>query len=143
LDDIRKIWGHMLRYGATTTWEKCDLTVGDHPDENKAADSRCHGWSAGPAWLLPACVLGVQPKTPGFAAVEIQPQLGDLQWAEGTIPTPKGFIRVRWESSPTLHGTVTLPEGMTGEVKLPGQTIPLKPGTNPIQSPSPAGRGPG
>lgn len=132
LDDMRKVYGHMLGFGATTTWEKCDLTVGDHPNETEAAGSRCHGWSAGPAYLLPAHVLGVQPAAPGFAAVVIDPQLGGLQWAEGVVPTPKGLIRLRWDGGPSLSGSVTLPDGMTGEVKLPGRKIPLKPGMNRI-----------
>ena len=124
----------MLEFGATTTWEKCDLTVGDHPNETEAAGSRCHGWSAGPAYLLPAHVLGVQPATPGFASVAIAPNLCDLQWAEGTVPTPKGLIRLRWERGPALSGTVTLPEGMSGEAKLPGRNIALKPGVNQIKA---------
>ncbi|MEI8373868.1 MAG: family 78 glycoside hydrolase catalytic domain [Planctomycetota bacterium] len=134
LNDIRKIYGHMLRFGATTTWEKCDLTVEDHPDENDVAESRCHGWSAGPANLFPAHILGVQPKEPGFASVQIEPQLGDLQWAEGTIPTPKGLIKVRWEAGTALTGTVTLPDNMTGEVKVGDRIISLKPGLNVIKA---------
>ncbi|MEI6653129.1 MAG: family 78 glycoside hydrolase catalytic domain [Verrucomicrobiota bacterium] len=134
LNDIRKIYGHMLSFGATTTWEKCDLTVGDHPNETDAAGSRCHGWSAGPAYLLPAHVLGVQPAEPGFASVVVEPKLGDLQWAEGVVPTPKGLIHLRWERGSALTGSVTLPAGMTGEVKLPGRKIPLKPGENRIKA---------
>ncbi len=132
LNDMRKVYGHMLSFGATTTWEKCDLTVGDHPNETDAAGSRCHGWSAGPAYLLPAHVLGVQAAEPGFAAVMIQPRLGDLKWAEGVVPTPKGLIRLRWDRDPAMSGTVTLPAGMTGEVQLPGRKIALKAGVNRI-----------
>ena len=134
LNDMRKVYGHMLEFGATTTWEKCDLTVGDHPNETEAAGSRCHGWSAGPAYLLPAHVLGVQPAQPGFASVVIEPNLCDLQWAQGVVPTPKGLIRLRWESAPALHGSVTLPEGVSGVVKLPGRNIALKPGENQIKA---------
>lgn len=134
LDDIRKVYGHMLQFGATTTWEKCDLAVGDHPNETEAAGSRCHGWSAGPAYLLPAHVLGVQPAEPGFASVRIEPSLGDLQWAEGVVPTPRGLIRLRWERGAAISGTVTLPEGMAGEVRLGGRSIPVKPGRNVIKA---------
>ena len=134
LNDIRKVYGHMLSFGATSTWEKCDLTVGDHPNETDAAGSRCHGWSAGPAYLLPAHVLGVQPAEPGFASVVIEPQLGDLKWAEGTVPTPKGLIRLRWDRGPAMTGSVTLPAGMHGEVKLAGRKIALKPGENSIKA---------
>ena len=73
--------------------------------------------------MFPAHVLGVQPKEPGFASVQVEPQLGDLKWAEGTIPTPRGLIRVRWEGGADLSGTVTLPGNMTGEVKVGDRTI--------------------
>jgi hypothetical protein len=42
-------------------------------------------------------VLGVQPAEPGFASIRFSPCLGDLDWAEGMIPTPLGEIRVRLE----------------------------------------------
>ena len=56
--------------------------------------SLCHGWSAGPAAWLQQYILGDRPATPGFAVVNFQPDLGDLQWAEGEIPTPYGMITV-------------------------------------------------
>jgi len=83
---------------------------------------------------LPAHVLGVQPAEPGFASVLIEPQLCDLQWAEGVVPTPKGLIRLRWEREPNLHGTVTLPDSMSGEVRMAGKTVALKPGENVIKA---------
>lgn len=59
--------------------------------------SLCHGWAAGPTAWLGQHVLGVTPLKPGFAEVRVQPVLADLEWAEGTFPTPKGNIHVRAE----------------------------------------------
>jgi len=57
----------------------------------------CHGGSAAPVALLPRYVLGVRPLEPNWSAVSIVPHTGDLEWAEGTVPTPHGEIRVRWD----------------------------------------------
>jgi len=50
-----------------------------------------------PAWSFATEVLGVTPTKPGFAEFTIRPRLGDLEWAEGVVPSPKGDIPVRVE----------------------------------------------
>jgi alpha-L-rhamnosidase len=54
---------------------------------------------------------------PGFARVRIAPQLGDLKWAEGTYPTPRGPIHVRHERRPdgTIATKVEAPAGVQVE----------------------------
>ena len=42
-------------------------------------------------------VLGVQVVEPGCRVVRITPHLGDLEWVEGTFPTPYGQIVIRHE----------------------------------------------
>ncbi|MEX1048058.1 MAG: family 78 glycoside hydrolase catalytic domain [Akkermansiaceae bacterium] len=113
LPGIRRLWGTMLDRGATTAWE---MFEGAHRP-GLPTRSWCHGWSAGPAWLLPAYVLGVRPAAPGWRRVHIRPQLGDLQWAEGKIPTPLGIIRIRCERQPDGEVKVTkeLPNGVEAE----------------------------
>ena len=32
--------------------------------------------------------------TPGCRTLKIEPHLGDLEWVEGTFPTPKGDVRI-------------------------------------------------
>lgn len=90
---IARHWGQMLDRGATTAWE---MFEGRHRP-GLPTRSWCHGWSAGPAWILPAFVLGVRPTAPGWREVTISPQPGHLLWAEGVVPTPHGDISVRWE----------------------------------------------
>mgnify|MGYP002355947976 FL=1 len=76
--------------------------------------SLCHGWASGPTAWLSQHVLGIQPLEPGFARVRIAPQLGNLQWAEGTYPTPQGLIRVRHERRPegTIASRIAAPDGV-------------------------------
>jgi hypothetical protein len=136
LAEIRRYWGHMLRYDATSCWDVCDTKCDGIARPDTHAMSHCHGWSAGPAYLLPTYVLGVQPVEPGFSRVRVTPQLGDLQWAEGVVPTPHGDIIVRWDNAETLYGTITLPPGIEGEVALPAPNgtcvVPLQTGENRI-----------
>lgn len=77
------------------------------------AASRCHGWSASPAFDLTTYVLGVRPAAPGYAAAIVDPYLGPLERAAGRVPTPRGWISV------TVEGTdveVAAPDDMPVEV---------------------------
>jgi hypothetical protein len=59
--------------------------------------SLCHGWSAGPtAWIMEH-ILGLKPLVPGFKFARFSPNLCDLNWARGKIPTPYGVIEVEVE----------------------------------------------
>jgi hypothetical protein len=53
-----------------------------------------HGWSSTPTRDLVQRVLGITPAEPGFTVASIDPQLGYLEWARGTAPTPAGPITV-------------------------------------------------
>jgi alpha-L-rhamnosidase len=135
LDFIRTYWGAMLDLGATTFWE--DFNLDWIPNAARIDElvppgkkdihgdfgaycyegfrhSLCHGWASGPTAWLSQHVLGVQPLEPGFKRVRIAPQLGNLQWAEGTYPTPFGPIRVRHERNPdgTIASEIATPEGV-------------------------------
>jgi len=129
LDFIRGYWGAMLARGATTWWEVFDprdaptaeVPLGG-PDWHGGmgyGTSLSHGWGSGPTDWLSHYVLGVWPSSPGFSTAEIVPHLGDLGWAQGTVPTPRGLIRVRHErGSNGLRSWVRLPQGITARVGL-------------------------
>jgi alpha-L-rhamnosidase len=104
LDWIRRDWGQVVDAGLTTCPEgipedfACLFHHEPEAGKGKPNDqfmwSMCHGWSAGPAYLLSAYVLGVRPAAPGFASHTDEPRLGNLAWAEGVVPTPRGDLRV-------------------------------------------------
>ncbi len=77
--------------------------------------SFCHGWGAGPVAQLPQYVLGVKPLAPGWKEIEIAPQPGALQWAEGTIPTPLGAISVSWK---TVDGKMKLSYKVPEQIRV-------------------------
>jgi alpha-L-rhamnosidase len=117
LNSIRAQWGGMLDRGSLTTWE---VFPGLEVLDGWWSRSWCHAWSALPAYLMQAFVLGVRPLEPGFKKALIAPQLADLTWAEGKVPTPHGPIAVRVERAGAgLLVQVTLPEGAAAEVRLP------------------------
>jgi len=116
IDNIRQYWGGMLDMGATTFWEDFDLDwtvnaagIDDLVPEGKKdihADfgaycyknlrhSLCHGWASGPTSWLTTHVLGVQVVEPGCKQLRIEPHLGDLQWVEGSFPTPYGVVAIK------------------------------------------------
>ena len=113
---ISDYWGSMLDLGATTFWEHLNYsdtkkagrideivpagTYDIHGDGGEYCyvglrQSLCHGWAAGPTPWLQRYVLGVKPVEPGCKTVEVKPHLGDLAYAEGTVPTPYGPLSVK------------------------------------------------
>ena len=79
-----------------------------------------HGWCSTPLVQMSARVLGVTPSAPGFKTISIRPELCDLKWAKGKVPTPQGDVAVSW----TLGGgkldlDLTVPNGAEGDVTLP------------------------
>jgi hypothetical protein len=70
--------------------ERCDTSL----TETWYGGTISHGWSATPTRDLVQRVLGVVPAEPGFAAARVEPALGDLDWAEGAVPTPAGLLHV-------------------------------------------------
>jgi hypothetical protein len=98
-------WHNMLAKGATITWEAWDQDFKPNQDWN-------HAWGAAPANIVARFVLGVRPVEAGYGAVSIEPCLGGLDWAEGTVPTIRGPIQVRaWKGS---NGEVL------SQIRLPG-----------------------
>jgi len=105
-------WRHMVESGTTITWEAWDLKYKPNQDWN-------HAWGAAPANLLPRFVLGAQPLSPGWRRARIRPNTGELARAAGTIPTPRGPIRIEWTSAAAFTLALAVPDGMTAAVELP------------------------
>jgi hypothetical protein len=113
-------WRNMLKDGLTTWAER---------DFNSRSD--CHAWGASPNVELFRTVLGIDSAAPGFAKVVVEPHLGDLQRASGTMPHPRGEISVKLDATDgTMHAEVTLPPGVDGEFVWKSQRRRLSPGQN-------------
>ena len=135
IESIRKYWGGMLSVGATTFWEDFDINwlenasrIDEIPLAGKKdihADygnycykglrhSLCHGWASGPTAWLSEHVLGIKILEPGCKKVSIEPNLGNLEFAEGTYPTPLGLIEVkhRREHNGKIKSEIKVPKGI-------------------------------
>jgi len=98
MKEMKDYWGGMIREGATSFWEKYNPT--DKGTQHLAMYGRpygkslCHAWGASPVYLLGKYYLGIQPVKAGYSEFAINPNLGGLKWMEGTVPTPKGEIKL-------------------------------------------------
>ncbi len=106
LPDLYKRWLGFLKDGFDTFGEAW------------GAGTHVHGWSATPSRDMAFYTLGVTPAEPGFAVARIAPRLGPLDWAEGTVPTPHGLIRVRAE-----RDRLTVDSPVPVIIDLPNQTV--------------------
>ncbi len=133
LDLIRKYYGAMLNFGATTFWEDFDfewtknsfgidsLPVAGkkdiHADFGKFCykglrHSLCHGWAAGPAAIIPRALTGFKILEPGCTKISLDPTLAGLEYYKCTIPTPHGIIEIE-NSIDAAKPEIKLPENVT------------------------------
>ncbi|MFD2615390.1 alpha-L-rhamnosidase-related protein [Paenibacillus gansuensis] len=124
LAEMRAYWGGMLDLGATSFWEEYDPSLQDSEQLSMYGrpygKSLCHAWGASPIYLLGKHYLGVRPLEPGYSLYVIEPNLGDLDWIEGEVPTPMGTIRV-YADREKLR--VTSPGG-TGYLRIRSSSLP-------------------
>lgn len=116
IDLIQSYWGAMINLGATTFWEDFNLDwlenatrIDEIVPEGKSdihgdnggycykgfRHSLCHGWASGPTAWMSEYILGVKVVEAGCKKIEIKPNLVDLDWVEGTYPTPYGVIKIK------------------------------------------------
>ena len=134
---ISEFWGAMIDLGATTFWEDfhtdwlkddvapiTDLVPAGKKDIHGdfgaycykgLRHSLCHGWASGPTAWLSQHVLGVEIVEPGYKVVRINPNLGNLEWVEGAVPTPYGDIKIshRKDADGKVVSKVDAPSGVT------------------------------
>ncbi|MFA7155930.1 MAG: alpha-L-rhamnosidase C-terminal domain-containing protein, partial [Proteiniphilum sp.] len=74
--------------------------------------SLCHGWASGPTSWLTAHVLGIRVVEPGSTVIQIRPNLGNLNYAEGSFPTPFGIVEVKHvkQANGTIKSEITAPD---------------------------------
>ena len=99
----------MAETGWKTSWEDFD------------GGSKAHIYGAFPGYFLSAYVLGVRPNGPVWERrLLIEPRLGDLMTAEGTVVTEFGPVPVTWKAAGGhLDFHMTIPAGVTATVKIP------------------------
>jgi alpha-L-rhamnosidase len=131
---IRDYWGAMLDLGATTFWEDFDhswiantgridelvldgrrqFPIGFGRCASGVRMSLCHAWSCGVTAWLSEHVLGIRPIEPGSRTIRLAPHLAGLEWAEGTVATPRGIVGVRHiqNKDGSIATQIEAPEGV-------------------------------
>ena len=106
-------------------------TISERFDVRPDSTDRWSHCAVAPLIALYMDVAGIRPRAPGFAKVEIRPQLGDLKELELVCHTPRGAVTFRAETQEEGHRAwVTLPADCPGELVLPvteGRGIALTP----------------
>ena len=89
--------------------------------------SECHPWGTSPGFELLATVAGIEPASPGFRTVRIEPSLGSLNHVHARMPHPAGPIEV-WldRTGDGLRARVSLPPGLDGVFVWKGQERPIR-----------------
>ena len=111
------LWREMLGLGLTTFAEKPDPTRSD-----------CHAWSASPNYDFLATIAGIEPDSPGFKTVKIEPHLGELTQIEGKMPHPAGTIsfKLKRKGNKGIEGEITLPANLKGKFIWNGKEVELE-----------------
>jgi alpha-L-rhamnosidase len=97
-------WANVLARGGTFTWESWDAP--------ETGNSLSHGWGATVVVTIQRALLGVSVTSPGAASVRVRPPFAGLDWAEGTVPTERGPVAVRWRRRPERRVEVDAPAGV-------------------------------
>ncbi|HVU55981.1 MAG TPA: family 78 glycoside hydrolase catalytic domain [Puia sp.] len=110
-------WGNMLEHGATTLWEHWDLS-----DNTFSHNHPMFGSVSG--WFY-KYIAGIRPAADavGYDKVILQPSgFERLSFAKAEYRSVHGVISAAWrKKGDSLYYEVTVPEGVTGTVVLPGR----------------------
>ncbi|MBD3314214.1 MAG: Bacterial alpha-L-rhamnosidase [Chitinivibrionales bacterium] len=116
-------WEKLLEGSGLTTWPERILTP----------RSDCHGWAVTPSIEFLQTVLGVEPadQAIGFDRIRLQPELGELDSASGSVPTPRGTVRVHINKK--TNGNYTVELNTPVAAYIPSLRRTLEPGDHVIE----------
>lgn len=116
------IWRKNLALGMTTWGE-------DSKVETTRSD--CHAWGASPNVEYYRTVLGIDSDAPGFQTIRIEPHLGTLTQASGSMPHPNGLVTAAYQKKgKKWQVSIEIPSGTKAYLIWKGQQKDLKEGQN-------------
>ncbi|MDQ8184384.1 alpha-L-rhamnosidase C-terminal domain-containing protein [Pelagicoccus sp. SDUM812002] len=118
-------WRENIDMGLTTWAEKSEVAT---------SRSDCHAWGSSPNIELFRILLGIDSVAPGWKKVRVEPHLGELKEASGSIPHPLGTLSVSYREVNGLWVVrIELPNSVTGDFVWKGQSFPLNEGVNELR----------
>jgi alpha-L-rhamnosidase len=116
-------WLYPVTMGATTIWERWDSMLPDGSINPGGMTSFNHYALGAVADWMHRTIGGIAPLAPGYRRVLVAPRPGGgLSWAKAKLESLSGEISAEWTlETGELTGTVSLPDGTTGLLHLPGQ----------------------
>lgn len=116
-------WGHMVRSGATTVWERWDGWTADRGFADPYMNSLCHVSLGSVAEWLHATVGGLarDPEVPGWSRAVVRPQPGGgVTSGRTSYDSRRGRWAVDWAlEDGRLRVDVEVPTGCSARVHLP------------------------
>lgn len=117
-------WLCMMEHGATTIWERFDTIDDNGIKDVKNASLNHYVYGTIFDWLVEGAA-GIRPcfEAPGYEKIlwkpAADPRVGALSWS---LETKFGIVQSAWKVLPDgkAEYELTLPDGVTAEVKLPG-----------------------
>jgi hypothetical protein len=113
-----RTWWNMIKLGSTMTLEAWDQKYKPNLDWN-------HAWGTAPLNIMTRYMWGIRPQSPGFANVQIKPQLSNLTFCDIKVPTIKGSIIASYKTHKKNNCVfeIELPASMKGEFILPNHYL--------------------
>ena len=121
-DTSDRSWYNMLKVGATMTTEAWD-------NKYKTNNGWSHAWSSSPAHILPRKLMGIEPLTPGFETIIIEPKPASVKKASVKLPTIRGTVKAEFVNEPDrFYLKLEIPGNTDATVSLPakGEVVELK-----------------
>lgn len=118
-------WLYPVTQGATSIWEHWDSFTEERGFGGQNAMNSFNHYSLGSvlSWMYHV-ILGIRrdEACPGYAHFILEPQIGDLQYAKGSVASPYGAIRAGWKKEENkVRYTFEIPVNTTATLKIAGQ----------------------
>jgi len=112
---LLKTWRDLLALHYTT-W----------PESRGETRSDTHAWSAHPTADLLGVVAGIEPAAPGYARLQVAPNLGTLTALDATAATPRGPVSIHYAiQAGQLTAEIDRPANLPGDFVWKGRRYPL------------------
>lgn len=128
LEESVPSWLGMLRFGATTLWERLDTFSDSGMKDIRNASLNHYMFGAMLDWIT-GDALGIKPLEPGYKKFAWKPlpekRLGMLSMA---LDTRNGQIKASWEiTGEKIRYELQVPPGTSAEIVLPGEGVIIAP----------------